>query len=119
MMMATIMLGVYPGREERIREPAAVTYPIPTRRWSQRRPADLAVCERCGAEWHMTGEEIAEGDPYDRCLKHEGCGGQVHMKYLEVGACENCNRLGGVQIDGCCSQRCKAQRDHARALRAS
>lgn len=97
-------------------------YPIAVRGWGTKYPADLAICERCKTEWTL---DPSEGDPYDRCLKHDRlgevpCGGQVYFKYVEVDACKNCDRLlvdgSHPSLGGCCSRACFLQAEYAAQL---
>lgn len=92
-------------------------YPILVERWDEQHPSDMAVCERC----HKTVTiDPSEGDPYDRCLKHRGCGGQVVMKYEQADKCGGCGRLGFYEkaLSHCCSRRCMLQAEYAKTLRS-
>ena len=99
-------------------------YPILVARWDDKHPADLAICEACGYERKWNPED---GDPYDLCICHHGCGGQIVMKYDEGTPCGNCGELayshpvkrkveGQRYPEHYCSRRCMLQAEYAEAL---
>jgi hypothetical protein len=92
-------------------------YPILVDQWSELHPSDLAVCEKCDKTMRV---DPAEGDPYDRCLKHRACGGQIVMKYDEGERCKSCRKLDYSmprELNGCCSRKCMLQAEYAKSLK--
>jgi hypothetical protein len=103
-----------------------VEFPILVARWDKDHPADLAVCEDCGYERKWNPED---GDPYDLCIRHHGCGGQIVMKYDVGEACGNCGTLayshpvkrkmeGERYSRSFCNRACLLQAEYAEALSA-
>lgn len=98
-------------------------YPILVDRWDAKHPSDMAVCERCHAEFKW---DPSEGDPYDLCVKHGNgslqseCGGQIVMKYDEGQRCKSCRKLDHEMprgLNGCCSRVCMLQAEYAASLK--
>lgn len=96
-------------------------YPLYVARYDRKHPADLVICETCKEEWTR---DPAEGDPYDTCATHQSakdgtsCIGQVHFKWVEVDACDNCGKLGETGLGGCCSRACQLMVEYAEQLKA-
>jgi hypothetical protein len=92
-------------------------YPKLVKGWSDLHPADRAICQKCEKERTWNPEA---GDPYDLCIKHHGCGGQIVMKYDTGVACRGCGKLDySMAVEGCCSRKCMLQAEYAESLKAA
>jgi hypothetical protein len=72
-------------------------------------------CTSCGVERVITADDILNEDRY-ACPA--GCPGYAEHKYVQADPCKNCGELGWYEaaMDGCCSRRCKLQREYALSL---
>lgn len=96
-------------------------YPILVEMWDDKHPADLAICEKCHVEFTW---DAGEGDPYDLCIKHKVCGGQIVFKYDSGDKCDNCGKLDyrmplSVGRGRYCSRRCALQVEWAKQIGAT
>lgn len=91
----------------------------PCKEWDDKHPATMLRCTDCGLERHCTEDEMGVTELVAPCDKRPDCHGWLDWRWMAVGWCRNCGKIGphdGRELRGSCSRACLLQWEYAESL---